>query len=204
MELQNGCASLGLQLGDMQIKTLENYLVLLDKWNRSFNLTSITDKDKMITHHLLDSLSVVKLIQGPNVADVGTGAGLPGIPLAIALPQWQFTLIDANSKKTRFLTQSKIELGIRNVDVIHSTIEEFPKQGNFDTVVTRAFAAVKEIYEKSHSMVKPGGQILAMKGRQPREEAALLPQGVDYNLQQLEVPGLLAERHVVKIRIQQP
>lgn len=200
-ELQRGLHDLGLALNASQLDRLRAYLALLQKWNQVYNLTSISDPDKMVTHHLLDSLSIYKLIDGSKIADIGSGAGLPGIPLAIALADKRFVLIDANSKKTRFLTQSKIELGIPNVDVIHSTIEDFPSKGEFDTVVTRAFASVKQIYEKSHGMLRPGGQILAMKGKAPDEEVALLPQGVDYHLHALHVPGLAAERHVVKIRI---
>ena len=140
---------------------LERYLKLLIRWNETYNLSAIRDPSKMISHHLLDSLSIVPYINGSHIADVGSGAGLPGIPLASYFPSKHFNLLDSNGKKTRFLTQAKIELELENITVIHSRAESF--DGKFDQVVCRALASLDNLAKTCAHLIRPDGTVIAMK-----------------------------------------
>jgi 16S rRNA (guanine527-N7)-methyltransferase len=196
--LEHAAAALHVELADEQAATLERYLDLLEKWNRVYNLTAIRERSRMVTHHLLDSLSVVPHLRGPNVLDVGSGAGLPGIPIAIAQPALRVTLLEANQKKSAFLTQAVGELRLANVTVVTERVESWRTAARFDTIVSRAFADLGEFVAAAGRLLAPRGVIAAMKGVHPYEEIERLPQGYRVlEVVRLAVPGLAAERHLV-------
>ncbi|WP_250658846.1 16S rRNA (guanine(527)-N(7))-methyltransferase RsmG [Alkalimarinus coralli] len=199
--LVDGANQLGVSLIEPQSSQLLSYLTLLNKWNKAYNLTAVRNPEEMLTRHLIDSLSIVPWVKGENIIDVGTGPGLPGIPLAILFPETRFTLLDSNGKKTRFLTQCKLEMGLGNVTVVHGRVEEFKPQQPFDQVISRAFSAIENMVGWCSHLVDDRGQFLAMKGVFPEEELTSLPDG--YKVEQshsLEVPGSDGERHLIIIR----
>jgi 16S rRNA (guanine527-N7)-methyltransferase len=197
-QLAQGIAALKLSLTPPQCGMLLTYVQLLDKWNQVYNLTAIRDPREMITRHLLDSLAVVPFIKGPRVLDVGTGAGLPGIPLAIALPDLEFVLVDSVAKKTRFLVQAVAELGLKNVTVETRRVENHLPGDLFDTVISRAFSHLAAFVAATGPLCRPGGVLLAMKGRYPQDELATVPAGYQVReVARVTVPGLDEERHVV-------
>jgi 16S rRNA (guanine527-N7)-methyltransferase len=199
-QLEQGIEGLGLTLNQASREKLLTYLHLLVKWNKAYNLTAIRDPGEMVTKHLLDSLSVQPHLHGDSVCDVGTGAGLPGIPLAVANPARSFTLLDSNGKKTRFLIQTAAELGLKNVRVIHSRAEQFQPAAPFATVITRAFSSLADMLAASRHLLASDGRFLAMKGTYPHEELALLPPGFRVEaVIELKVPGLEGTRHLVRI-----
>ncbi|PHS22283.1 MAG: 16S rRNA (guanine(527)-N(7))-methyltransferase RsmG [Methylophaga sp.] len=196
-QLQRGCDELKLALSQMQLEKLVRYIVLLDKWNKVYNLTSVRDPQQMISRHILDSLAILPYLSGSTLLDVGTGAGLPGIPLAIAQPELAVTLLDSNAKKTRFLQQAKAELALGNITVVHARIEqaELPK---YAMVTARAFAKIDQIIDLAGRHCDDAGSLLLMKGTKPEDE---LPEMMgDFKLQQvvsLNVPACTGERHLV-------
>jgi 16S rRNA (guanine527-N7)-methyltransferase len=196
--LAAGIAALGLALpADAEAKLLA-YLALLDKWNRVYNLTAVRDTERMVSHHLLDSLAAVPFFHGGRVLDVGSGGGLPGIPLAIARPDLQVTLIDSIAKKTAFLLQAKTELGLDNLSVVTNRVEDYRPETGFDLITSRAFSDLREFVALTRHLLKPAGRWLAMKGLYPHEELALLPAGVKVSADHvLAVPGLDATRHLI-------
>ncbi len=197
-QLAAGVAALGLTLPDGAEARLLAYLALLDKWNRVYNLTAVRDAERMVSHHLLDSLAAVPLFQGAAVLDVGSGGGLPGIPLAIARPELQVTLIDSIAKKTAFLLQAKAELGLANLNVVTGRVEDFRPDSTFDVITSRAFSDLKEFVTLTRHLLKPAGRWLAMKGLMPHEEIANLPDWVKVSANhELAVPGLEASRHMI-------
>jgi len=199
-ELERELAAPGLKLGDAQAATLYLYLDLLEKWNRVYNLTAIRERSRMVTHHLLDSLAVLPYLRGPRVLDVGSGAGLPGIPIAVANPALQVTLLESNRKKSAFLTQAVGELRLANAQVVTERVEAWQTELRFDTIVSRAFAELGEFVALAGRLLAPDGVFAAMKGVHPFEEIERLPQG--FRIQQvvpLHVPGLDAERHLVLV-----
>jgi 16S rRNA (guanine527-N7)-methyltransferase len=176
------------------------YVALLVKWNRAYNLTAVRDPAEMIEKHLLDSLSITGYLHGGRICDVGTGAGLPGVPLAIACPERHFTLLDSNGKKTRFLVQAAAELQLRNLDVVHARAEQYRPPAPCDTVVTRAFATLADMLATSGHLLAADGRFLAMKGAFPRDELAAVPPGFRVqDVVELHVPGLEGARHLVRI-----
>ena len=178
---------------------LLHYLRLLQKWNRVYNLTAVHDPREMVTRHLLDSLAITSHMVG-RVVDVGTGAGLPGIPLALVLPQLRFVLVDSNAKKTRFVIQAVTELGLENVDVVCERVEEFEPPQVFDTLVVRAFAPIANVLAVSSHLCANDGRILIMKGKNPKQELASVPAHYKIvDVHAIRVPGLNAKRHVVVI-----
>lgn len=200
-QLDRGLEALQLELDAPVRQGLLDYVALLAKWNKAYNLTAVREPREMVTRHLLDSLAVAPHLQGTRIIDVGTGAGLPGIPLALVFPERQFVLLDANSKKTRFLVQAKAALGLANVSVVHERVEAFQTERPFDCIITRAFASVADILIGSRHLLTPDGVFLAMKGSVPEAELAELPQGF-YLIEviPLEVPGLEQEqRHLLRI-----
>ncbi len=200
--LERGLAALGLELRAEALAKLERYLDLLEKWNRVYNLTAIRDRERMVTHHLLDSAAILPHVTGPRVLDVGSGAGLPGIPLAIANPGLQVTLLDANHKKVAFLRQAVAELGLANATVESERVASWPTSARFETIVSRAFADLGEFVAASGRLLAPGGTIAAMKGVYPAEEIERMPPAFQVvKVVKLAVPGLDAERHLVMVAL---
>lgn len=201
VRLESGLSGLGLDFSEDLRARLQAYVDLIIKWNRVYNLTAIRDADKVLTHHLLDSLAVLPHLQGGRVADVGSGAGLPGIPLALVRPDWKVTLIESSHKKSTFLHQALIELGISNASVASDRVEALSSAAAFDVVISRAFSDLPEFIKLAGHLVAQGGVLAAMKGLYPHEELALVPTNwrVD-RVVPLQVPGLGAARHLVLVR----
>ncbi|WP_420475395.1 16S rRNA (guanine(527)-N(7))-methyltransferase RsmG [Noviherbaspirillum sp. ST9] len=199
--LAEGVRALQLDLSDAQLGKLMDYLALLSKWNAVYNLTALRDPKQMVTHHLLDSLSVVPAFAGAkNILDVGAGGGLPGIVLAIARPDMRVSMVDTVHKKTAFLTQVKAELGLANVTVYTSRVEQLKVPQKFDVITSRAFAELNDFVTWSGQLLEEGGHFIALKGVMPNEEIARLPAGWKVGkVESLTVPGLDAERHLVFI-----
>lgn len=199
-QLKIGLEQMGLEIEPAQQQKLLDYLALLMKWNRAYNLTAIRDPDEMVPRQLLDSLSILPLVRGKQILDVGTGAGLPGIPLAICIPDASFTLIDANGKKTRFVQQAKMELGLENLQVQQTRIEQFESTQGFDTITSRAFAALPKIVELTARLLSKDGVLLAMKGTVPKQELdKLQSNGLVIDIVELNLP-VSEERHAILIR----
>jgi len=196
--LAAGVESLHLPLAPGVYEKLLEYLALIDKWNRVYNLTAVRAREQMVTQHLLDSLAVAPHLRGTTLLDVGSGAGLPGIPLALARPTWHVTLLEANQKKSAFLQQAAIELALANVDVAHARVEAWQASRTYDVVIARAFSDLAQFVQLAGRHLAPGGVLAAMKGTYPDEELAHIP--APYRVVAtiaLEVPGLGAERHLV-------
>jgi 16S rRNA (guanine527-N7)-methyltransferase len=199
--LERGLAELGLALGNGAREKLHAYLALLIKWNRTYNLTAIRDPLRMVTHHLLDSLAVLPELPAGTVADVGSGAGLPGIPIALAEPQRAVTLAEAIEKKSAFLRQAVIELGLANAEVHHGRAESWQPQARFAVVISRGFAELADFFTACRHLIAPGGVLAAMKGVYPDDELARLPATFKAcEVRVLRVPLLDAERHLVLCR----
>lgn len=200
-----GATQLGLDLKPRQLEQLADYARLLTRWNATHNLTAIRGSEETLTHHLLDSLSLVpsimRIAQGAavQVLDVGSGGGLPGIVLAVAAPQARLTLIDAVQKKCAFLTQARLELRLENVEVVHGRIEAM-REPLFDVIVSRALATLAQFVVWTRHLLKPSGCWLAMKGKLPADELAALPPYVRATVVPLSVPGLNEERHLIEMR----
>lgn len=197
--LLSGMESMGLSTDAKTLGCLLQFHKLLEKWNRTYNLSSIRDPLKMIRLHLLDSLAVAPYLSGLRIADVGTGAGLPGIPLALLDTDKSFFLIDSDSKKTRFIQQAVIELRLENVSIIHGPSETIQLQEKVDVVVTRAFSSLVDIIKKTKHLLSEKGIILALKGRFPVEELSAVAD-VTYSVIPLSVPGVDAERHLISLK----
>ena len=197
--LREGLAALALP-GELAPPLLA-YLDLLARWNRTYNLTAVRDPREMVPRHLLDSLAMEPFLEGiATLADLGTGPGLPGIPLAIARPQLRVTLVEANGKKARFLREAVRTLGLGNAEVAESRIEALDRPGAFDAVTARALATLPQILGFGGHLLAPGGKLLAMKGARPDEEIAALPRGWRLEmLRRLTVPGLDGERHLAVV-----
>lgn len=196
--LADGAAEMGIRIDEKQLQTLLTYLALLRRWNRVYNLTAVKSDTGILTRHLLDSLSVVPYLQGKKVVDIGSGAGLPGVPVAVACPEKQITLLDSNAKRCRFLRQVQAELNMQNVKVVQQRAEEYRPAEKFDNLLSRAFSSLQDFIACSKHLLADGGQVLAMKGVWPGEEAAELPTGfIIKNVVKLTVPGLPEQRHLV-------
>jgi len=199
--LSAGIAELSIQVdGDAQQKLLD-YLALLEKWNRTHNLTAIRGVDRMVAQHLLDSLAVLPHVfqrGAGHLADIGSGGGLPGIPIAIARPDWDVTLIDSSHKKSTFLRQAAIELGLGNVSVINARAEDYDGAQRFELVVSRAFSDLATFAALWRRFLARGGRLVAMKGAYPHAEIGEIPGGLRIvDVPALRVPGLDAQRHLV-------
>lgn len=192
-------SALGIEASEQQFRQWHDYLALLTRWNRVYNLTAIEDDQAMFTKHLLDSLSIRGFIKGQRICDVGSGGGLPGIPLAIAFPEKQFTLLDAVAKKVRFLHQVTTELGLSNVQVLHTRVEDYRPADRFDQIISRAFSSLSEFVSLTAHLLARNGEWLAMKGKLPVEELAALDKKMAYTVHRLSIPGLHAERHLIQI-----
>jgi 16S rRNA (guanine527-N7)-methyltransferase len=197
--LISGLESLNLSVAEDKVEQLLGFIKLLEKWNKAYNLTSIRDREDMVRLHLLDSLAILPFIEGKRVIDIGTGAGLPGIPLAIYLPDIEFTLLDSNAKKTRFVQQAILELKLKNVSVCHNRVEQYHPEKSFDTVITRAFASLSDIVELTAHLLSKNGVLLAMKGQSPDVVPKL--ESAITTLIPVNVPGITAERCLVRIQL---
>lgn len=198
-QIESGCDALDISLTDDQQLKLKQYVELLVKWNKVYNLTSVRDASEMVSRHILDSLTILPHLKGDSLLDVGTGAGLPGIPIAIAFPEMAVTLLDTNSKKTRFLQQAKAELGLENVTVVHARVEEadLPK---FAMVTARAFASIEDIIDLTGQHCDDAGSLLLMKGVRPDDELEAIGSGFKLrDVLPLDVPGCEGERHLIRI-----
>ncbi|MBS1190628.1 MAG: rRNA m(7)G-527 methyltransferase [Rhodocyclaceae bacterium] len=198
-QLASGLTALGLDLPTDAQEKLLAYRDLLLKWNRTYNLTALRDPEQAISHHLLDSLAILPWIRGDSLLDVGSGGGLPGIPLAIARPDLQVTLVDAVQKKATFLQQAAIELELPNVRALHARVEEI--SGQFSQITSRAFAELADFTRLTRHLLAADGHWLAMKGVRPENEIAALPADVQVEaIEPLTVPGLAAERHLIILK----
>lgn len=195
--LQQGLRDLSIPADENQVELLLAFIQLIEKWNKAYNLTAIRQREAMASLHILDSLAIIPFVEGNRVADIGTGAGIPGIPLAIFLPDVQFTLVDSNSKKTRFVQQAVIELKLDNVTIIHSRVENIHTEQPFSSVIMRAFSSLQDIIGLTRHLVAKNGIILAMKGLSDRE--ALDKFAENYKIIPLNVPGVEAERCLIRV-----
>lgn len=187
-----------------QQERLLEYLALLSRWNKTYNLTAVRDEAQMVTRHLLDSLAIAPHLTGQRLLDVGTGAGLPGVPLALLFPERDFHLLDSNGKKTRFLFQVKTALCLDNIVVHQARVEAFRVTEPFETILSRAFASLQDMVHGCRHLLATGGRLLAMKGAYPTQElAAVSQQCAEVVVHPLAVPGLGEQRHLVEILLRQ-
>lgn len=201
VQLREGLAGMNLALPEAVRAQLLAYLALLYKWNRTYSLTALRDESKAVSHHLLDSLAILPFVPAGRLLDVGSGGGMPGIPLAIARPELSVTLLDSNSKKTAFLQQAAIELGLPNITVHCGRVEQYHPASGFAAITSRAFAELKDFVGLSAHLLASDGVWLAMKGVWPQEELARLPASVRVEaVHRLQLPGLTDERHLVALR----
>ncbi|MDN6320316.1 MAG: 16S rRNA (guanine(527)-N(7))-methyltransferase RsmG [Marinobacter sp.] len=204
-QLREGLAEMQLPVGEPQQQQLLAFLALLNKWNRAYNLTAVRNEGEMVSRQLLDSLSILPWVTTEHLLDVGAGGGLPGIPLAIVLPEKRFTLLDSNGKKTRFLHQCVLELGLKNVDVIHGRAEDCKPEQPFSQISSRAFTALDNIITWCGGLLANEGRFLAMKGQFPDDEVAALPAGWQVSSSHaLNVPGAGGERHLLVVARAEP
>lgn len=196
--LRAGIERMGLTLTEGAITRLLDYQALLAHWNAAYNLTAVRDPREMVTRHLLDSLAVLPFVRGTTLADLGTGAGLPGIPLAIAKPELQVLLVDSNGKKVRFLREVIRTLKLEQTKALQGRVETL--SGQFDCITSRAFASLADMLDRGGHLLAADGIWLALKGRVPQEELESLPPGFSLRaVHALSVPGLDAERHVLEL-----
>ena len=201
--LSTGLGELRVVLPESSQGRLIQYLELIEKWNKIHNLTAIRGLEQMLTHHLLDSLAVLPhLGSARSLLDVGSGAGLPGIPLAMAQPELAVTLLDSSHKRQAFQLQCKAELGLGNVTAVHSRVEDYRNEPGFEVVISRAFSDLGDFVGAARHMCAPGGRLLAMKGLYPHDEIAKLPEGATVSqVSELKIPGLNASRHLIEVRV---
>jgi 16S rRNA (guanine527-N7)-methyltransferase len=195
-ELAQAFDALQLPYAPDASEKLRNFVTLIAKWNRVYNLTAVRDPAKMLTHHVLDSVAVAPYIAEGALLDIGSGAGLPGVPLAILAPQRRVTLLDSNQKKSAFQRQAVIELGLENVEVVNSRVEDWQASKRFAVVISRAFSELADFVSAATRFCAPGGMLAAMKGMYPGDELERLP-GMEAKVIPLNVPGVDAERHLV-------
>ena len=201
VQLARGLMAMNTCVSPEQQEKLLAYLDLLYKWNRVYSLTALKADDQAVSHHLLDSLSILPFVPTGNLLDVGSGGGTPGIPLAIVRPELAVTLLDSNTKKAAFLRQAAIELGLNNIAVHSGRVEQYHPDTGFAAITSRAFAELADFVSLSKHLLAPGGRWLAMKGVRPEEEMARLPDDVGVDAAYpLTVPGIDGERHLVVLR----
>ncbi|WP_338559509.1 16S rRNA (guanine(527)-N(7))-methyltransferase RsmG [Erwinia sp. E_sp_B04_7] len=191
-----------ISLSDQQKQQLTGYVEMLHKWNKAYNLTSVRDPEQMLIRHILDSIVVEPYLQGSRFIDVGTGPGLPGVPLAIVRPEAHFTLLDSLGKRVRFLKQVQHELKLTNIEPVQSRVEDFPAEPPFDGVISRAFASLNDMLNWCHHLPGRGGRFYALKGVIPEDELATLPAGFSVEqVVKLAVPQLEGERHLIVVNL---
>ncbi len=194
-EIETGLSALSINASAAQIDSSLHYLEMIERWNRVSNLTAVRKIDDMVSLHLLDSLSVLPFVTGQKVLDVGSGAGLPGIPLAMFCPDKDFILLDSNGKKTRFMTQAKIELSLGNIQIVHARIEDFSEM--VDQVICRAFTSLTAFSDQCGRLLQPSGSLLAMKG--PAEADSPDVNGWHKTTHELQVPQLVGHRILIEL-----
>ena len=201
LQLAEGASQIGLDLSEAQCDTLLDYAALIRKWNQTHNLTTIDDPAKMLTHHLLDSLSIARFVFGNRCLDIGSGAGLPGMVMALAYPEQHWTLVESRTKKASFLREAKIRCKAENVTVIATRIEDYRPPENFDTLASRAVSTVADLISMTGHLHHPILRLISMKGIYPEEElSALTPrQRETTEVFPVSVPGLAAHRHIVVV-----
>jgi len=197
--LVEGLHRMSLNLSDQMIDQLMAYLNLIEKWNRVYNLTAIRERDEMVKLHFLDSLSILNYVEMEHVLDVGSGAGFPGIVLAITKPELKVTVMDSVNKKTTFMQQVKSELSLSNLNVVNARVEDYQPTILFDGVISRAFSSIQNMLSMTQHTLKKNGAWLAMKSKDVKEELEALDQN-QYTLIPLEVPFINAERYLVKLK----
>ena len=196
-----GAAALGVPLDDLQTGLLAHFLDLLATWNRAYNLTAVREPEQMVPQHLLDSLSLAPFLFGERILDIGTGPGLPGVPLAVARPECRFVLLDANAKKIRFVRQAVLDLRLGNAEPVQARVESYRAAAKFSTIVARAVASVAQLHADAAPLLASPGRLLLMKGRYPADELEAADLGdAQVTVHRLEVPYLAGERHLVEIR----
>ena len=202
MRLQAGLERLGVEACAEARARLQQYLSALERWNQSFNLVSPRSVPEALSRHLLDSLSVLPYLRGSRLLDIGTGAGLPGLPLAITRPSLSCTLLDANIKKVRFCRQMVVELELDNVEVVRTRLETFSPGSGFDVVISRAFASIESFVEVARPLCAAGGRIICMTGTDPTPELdGIGAMRENARVTRVEVPGVVAERHLVVVEV---
>jgi 16S rRNA (guanine527-N7)-methyltransferase len=205
--LAGGIRALGLDIDAAAQAKLVAYVALLEKWNRTHNLTAIRDPQRMLTHHLLDALAVLSHLPRSaslRLVDIGSGGGVPGVPIAVARPAWQVTLVDSSRKKTAFLRQAVIELSLPNVEIATTRVEDYEPPALFDIAMSRAYSDLREFADAARRLA-PTGEWMAMKGTYPGDELAQLPADVQVTaVPRLDVPGIDAERHLVIMQASRP
>ena len=198
--LDRGLSGLGLTLSQPQKDRLFDFLALLTRWNRAYNLTAVDAPEQMVDRHLVDSLSILPWIGEGTIVDAGTGAGLPGVPLAVACPDRRFVLVDSNGKRVRFLRQVRRELGLDNIEPVHSRLEDFSPERPPDQVVARALAPLPRLVEQLGHLLGGGATLLAMKGRLEEEECAAVADAYNVERIELNVPGAGGARSLAILR----
>ncbi len=194
-------AQASISLSEQQVQQLLAYVALLDKWNKAYNLTSVRDPKDMLVKHIMDSLIVAEHLKGKHYIDVGTGPGLPGMVLAIALPDTEFVLLDSLGKRVTFLKQVKHELGLKNVTPVQSRVEEYQPSVKLDGVLSRAFASIDDMLHWCAHLIDQDGRFVALKGQYPEQELANLPDGFSFEQNiELSVPELEGERHLIILK----
>ena len=199
-ELQRGISSLSLHCNEEMLSSLLGYIDLLKKWNSAYNLLGSNELPLLVSRHILDSLSVAPYMEGNLIADIGAGAGLPGIPLAILNPEKQFVLIDSNGKKTRFMFQAKTQLGLNNITIENCRVEHYQSIQQIDMVMCRAFSTLADALTMLQPIFSDECKLLAMKGHYPEDEIARLPDGFELSKSiKLNVPGSESQRHLIEV-----
>jgi len=196
-----GLQAIDLEINEQQLEKLKQYVDLLSRWNKTYNLTAVRNPAEMIPLHIFDSLVVASYIRGTHCLDVGSGAGLPGIPLAIMQPDRHFTMLDTNGKKTRFIQQAIIELGLKNAGVVQSRVESWQAPQPYEAIISRAFSSIVDFVNGCSELLADNGTLYAMKGQFPVQELAYLPKGyVLTSRHELDVPYVEGERHLLEIK----
>ncbi|MCU7810086.1 MAG: 16S rRNA (guanine(527)-N(7))-methyltransferase RsmG [Candidatus Thiodiazotropha sp. (ex Notomyrtea botanica)] len=196
--LQQGSEMLGLALADEEVEKLLQFLTLLAKWNRAYNLTAVRDPLEMVSRHLLDSLAVEPHLEGKRCLDMGTGPGLPGIPLAVIRPEIEFVLLDSNNKKIRFVRQAILELGLNNVEAVHTRVEVYQPENGFDMLISRAFTSLPNMLDLTAGLRRSDTVLLAMKATVPQDELQTLEVENNCRIIPLQVPYTEGQRCLVR------